>query len=175
MVSILLSVHPGRVQTWALLQMLTGPAPTADASPAQNSTELQSVGSLASNLRSDGPTESGSPPGSFVSPAEPIPASAHIAITAVFLALSALVAVLVPSASDLMGVVGGFACVTYVLVLPAEIARKLRAEHAAAAASGPAPFLDGPRGLLVIVGLWACALCGYLAAGQSAWRIVTGT
>merc|ERR1711862_137500 len=96
----------------------------------------------------------------------------HVISSSSFLALAALVAVLVPSASDLMGIVGGFSCVTYVCALPAELARKLRADHSDKIASSPASFIAGSQGTCIIGFLWACTLLGYCAAGRAAWSIV---
>merc|ERR1719440_2107778 len=96
-------------------------------------------------------------------------------MTVTFLALSALVAVVVPSAADLMGIVGGFSCVTYVCLLPAEMGRKIRAEYSDKIESSPAAFLAGAQGFCVCLYLEACTVFGYCAAAQSAWQIFQGS
>jgi len=106
-----------------------------------------------------------------------MPMAAHLLLTTGFVFCSALVAMYVKSASDLMGIVGGFAAVTYAFLLPAEMASKLRAESSSLSIdweTSPAPFVIGPMGPVVIWGLRSCCFFGYIAAAQCAWSMFHG-
>merc|ERR1711974_20905 len=90
----------------------------------------------------------------------------------------ALVAAKVNSASDLLGVVGGFAAVTYAFLLPAEMAWKLRHQADELAIdweSSPAPFIVGRSGVCVIAFLRGCCVLGYVAAAQCAWNMLSAS
>eukprot|EP00747_Dinoflagellata_sp_TGD_P039860 gnl/TRDRNA2_/TRDRNA2_140511_c1_seq2.p1 gnl/TRDRNA2_/TRDRNA2_140511_c1~~gnl/TRDRNA2_/TRDRNA2_140511_c1_seq2.p1 ORF type:complete len:159 (+),score=11.95 gnl/TRDRNA2_/TRDRNA2_140511_c1_seq2:2-478(+) len=103
-----------------------------------------------------------------------MPLAVHYILTFSFVSLSVTVAIFVPSASDLMSIVGGFACVTYVFVLPARMATKLRSEPTNRLASSPAAFLLTSWAWPVIASLYVCSALGYIAAAQSMVAIVHG-
>merc|ERR1719331_3731276 len=92
-----------------------------------------------------------------------IPLSAHIILTLAFVTSSAFVAAVVASASDLLGIVGGFAGMTYAFGIPAEIGNTLRNRSRDGSmvidwANSPAAFLSGWFGLFVIWSLRFCTL-----------------
>jgi len=104
-----------------------------------------------------------------------MPLPAHIIITSGFVFLVTIVVILVPSVSDLIALVGGFACVTYIFVLPVAIALKLRSIPEALSETSVAAFVAGQNGTFIILFLIICSALGYIAAAQSCWRIVVGS
>jgi len=193
-VVIPLTVHPGRNYFWKLVRMArTSGSPSPSSShgcvaqgqgaifSSERAAPLMELGPIAGGDANTSASanagraraESGETLMALLAE-QRIPTLPHILITSGFIGLCALVAVLVPSAKDLMGIVGGFAAVTYIFLLPAQMAVRLRSEsqYFEALQSSAAAFLPGKRGLLVIWGLRVASLLGYIAAAQSAWNIL---
>jgi len=105
---------------------------------------------------------------------EAMPQHVHVLLTVAIVVFSAFVAVKVESASDLLGIVGGFAAVTYAYLLPTEIAQKLRRAPPAGMdwSSSPAAFVAGPCGPAVVAALRICSILGYIGAAQCAWAVI---
>jgi amino acid permease len=157
LLAIPLTVHPGRTYLWPLLGL-------GAARPDDGAGE---TGSESSTPFSEAPLDV----------TRDIPTGPHVLITAGFLLVSVAVAIAVPSAADLTGIVGGFACVTYVFLLPAEMATKLRrvaGNDSRTLLESPAAFLAGPKASFCIAGLRICGVMGYIAAAQSAVSLVSG-
>jgi len=179
LLAIPVNVHPARIYTWSFVSMLWGPC-------QDKRSDFEGDGSIVpvfvvqrNKLQLAAPVE-GAPdvaPGTLRS-GRRMPLQAHLALTALIVALSSLVAAQVSSASDLLGIVGGFAAVTYAFLLPAEMARQLRRApvvHAVDWGSSPATFVRGPLGKYVVAVLRACSALGYVAAAQCAWGMLAGS
>jgi amino acid permease len=153
LLAIPLTVHPGRTYLWPMIK--------------------PSEPRVLSRSLSDASDDGGGQP--FME--GEIPTVQHVFISASFLVLSALTAWAVPSASNLMGIVGGFACVTYVFLLPAQIAVRLReivAPGSTLLTESPAAFLATDKAVFVIWALRACGVFGYIAAAQSVVAVLRG-
>lgn len=165
LLAIPLTVHPGRTYLWPLLGLATRSRGVSDDSRDLDATPR---GSESSTPFSAAPLDVD----------HDIPTGPHVLISFCFLAVCVAVAIAVPSASDLTGIVGGFACVTYVFLLPAEMATKLRrvaGDESQTLLDSPAAFLaNTPKASLCIFGLRCCGVLGYIAAAQSAVSLVSG-
>lgn len=233
LLSIPLTVHPGRKYFWSLLTLLKAPRrsdgqnrnserrdvevpPRKQQLAEENSArELAALplahqapgpgGRADAGLATSLPQSAGLPHSLPQAADEPSSMTqfAFTSVTVSFVALSAVVAAKVESASDLLGVVGGFAAVTYAYLLPAEMAKKLAAQRrcqlpegtAAGAATdsfcqmSPAPFerpaiissemspaafvYSAWQGPLATLGLRLCTVCGYVAAVQCARKLMS--
>jgi len=193
LLAIPLTVHPGRTYLWPLVCMATGNfntnSPACGSSSISSSSSMNPAPLVAS--RCDPPTDfapthvvdeagqstacASSPATSGADMTPAMPLRVHALITLGFVLLSALVAANVESASDLLGIVGGFAAVTYAFLLPAEIVKKLRANRETIDwNTSPAQFIQGSTGPIAITGLRLCCVFGYIAATQCAVRMLTG-
>lgn len=157
-----LTVHPARIYTWALI-VLSRRRQDAVAAPGKGSAV-----SLDTQYDSEAPMVSMASTGDFDNIPE-VPHYAHTIITIALVVLSALVAMAVESASDLLGIVGGFAAMTYAFLLPGEMGNAMRNRSKNRSlvidwANSPAPFLNDAIGPFAINGLRVCSAIGYLAS-----------
>lgn len=171
LLGIPLTVHPGRAYLWPLLKPVL-PQRWSGSRRALTEAEMVVNPSAQQLCTGDGGSFVVSDPCQSSENIGDIPLGPHLLISGVFVALSVWVAVKVPSASDLMGVVGGFACVTYVFLLPARVACRLL-EDPDRVASSPAAFLTSRWGRPTIACLLLCSGFGYVAATQSLIAIVS--
>jgi len=180
-----LTVQPARAYSWPLLCMVFGLHERQQQQPAAPDSEgvgtvvpvfviRQKQLHLEANASRENLREALLPNSSGP---RRMPLPTHVLLSMFLVASSALVAAKVESVSDLLGIVGGFAAVTYAFLLPAEMAQRLR--HAPSSLvvdwhSSPAAFVRGPLGSLVILALRLCSFVGYYAAVQCAWDILSG-
>jgi len=186
LLAIPMTVHPGRTYFWSLVALVKGPPEPRSA---------RELGSLPQDPSASAP--GGSPDGALLQTAHETPSMSQLVFTIItvsFVGLSAAVAAKVESASDLLGVVGGFAAVTYAYLLPAEMAKKLGQKQQTRSSSqlpvamatgddaavadadcqfrrqtSPAPFVYSAwKGRVITWGLRLCTACGYVAALQCA-------
>eukprot|EP00931_Biecheleriopsis_adriatica_P025925 TRINITY_DN15825_c0_g1_i1.p1 TRINITY_DN15825_c0_g1~~TRINITY_DN15825_c0_g1_i1.p1 ORF type:complete len:528 (+),score=69.11 TRINITY_DN15825_c0_g1_i1:66-1586(+) len=187
LLAVPLTVHPGRSYLWPMLCITFGIRPQEDAVSAGSNESAVELGPGQKEGRSTAQSSAAAEEGLHV-PAvnagienserrSEIPEmSKHMysLITVSFVVLSGIVAAKVESASDLLGVVGGFSAVTYAYLMPAEMASKLRQNRERFSidlTTTPAAFIFGWPGPFIIAGLRACTVVGYMAAAQCAWNM----
>jgi len=181
LLAVPLTVHPARTYLWPLVRpCCRRHAVARPASPVaitgSGGVRLVPVNGGASPSVTEIEEQENSM-GGIAESADGMSRTVHITMTAVLISLAALVSSCVDSASDLLGIVGGFAAVTYAYLLPAEMAQRLRRSGVTNNidwTNSPASFVAGRFGLLVIWGLRACSVLGYIAAAQCASNMIQG-